>query len=223
MFQVLLLIVPFGLAGAVSPVLLTEQTVLLAGPDGRRAGKRFALGAFLVLVAYIGLLVFFGRAISFPKEPSLDATLDVALGLLLIAISLTIRRGRESPGDHPKEPGREKRKRTLGSRAALGFGAFSMATNFTTLALVLPGAKAIAAGGLDFPERFLLVLILAGLAAAPAWLPVVLTEIAPGPAQRGLSAIGELIQDHGRQLTVVLLGGLGLLLVLRGILHAAGL
>ena len=31
-------VIPLGLGGAVSPVMLTEQTVLLAGPDGGRAG-----------------------------------------------------------------------------------------------------------------------------------------------------------------------------------------
>lgn len=219
MLEVLILIIPFGLAGAVSPVMLTEQTVLLAGSGGRQAGRRFAAGAFLVMVAWIALLVFFGRAISLPQEPSLDATLDLVLGALLILVSLAIRHGRAGGSKKKKKTSRH----SFGPKAAFGFGAFSMATNFTTLALVIPGAKAIAAGSLDLPERAVLVLLLSAIVATPAWLPVALTAVAPGPAQRGLNAIGDFIQDYGRRLTVFLVGGLGLLLVIRGILRIVGL
>ncbi len=217
MLQVLLLIIPFGLAGAVSPMLLTEQTLLLAGPGGRRAARRFAAGVLLVTLFYIGLLVFFGRAISLPKEPSLSATLDIILGLSLVTIALFIRRAGAKPAPQKKPP------RNLGPKAAFGFGAFSMATNFTTLALTVPGAKAIAAGGLVFPERALLVFVLALLVATPAWLPLALTAVAPGPAQRGLNTVGYFIEARGRQATVLLLGGLGLILVLSGILRALSL
>lgn len=220
MFKVLILIIPFGLAGAVSPVMLTEQTILLAGKDGRRVGRRFAAGAFLVMAAWITLLVLFGSAISLPEEPRLDASLDLLIGLLLILAALAIRHGRTG------RPAKEKKKTTrsgFGPRAAFGFGAFAMATNFTTIALVVPGAKAIASGDLDVPERVLLILVLTTIVSTPAWLPVALTEVAPGPAQRGLRAIGEFIQNYGRRLTVILLGALGLLLVVRGILQIAGL
>jgi hypothetical protein len=98
-----------------------------------------------------------------------------------------------------------------------------MATNFTTLALVIPGAKAIAAGDLEIAERAVLVLVLTAIVSTPAWLPVALTVVAPGPARRGLGAIGDFIQNHGRRLTVLLIGLLGLLLVALGLLQIAGL
>ncbi len=221
MLQVLLLIVPFGLAGAVSPVMLTEQTVLLASDGGRRAGRRYAVGAFLVAAVYISLLVLFGQVISLPQEPKLDSTLDMVLGALLVIVALVIHHGRNRAGQHPPRP--KKPPRSFGPNRAFGFGLFSMATNFTTLALLVPGSKLIAAGDLAFPERAVLVLVLAGLAATPAWLPVVLAEIAPGPAQRALGRLGELISNHGRQLIVGLVGGLGLLLFLRGFVNALGL
>ncbi|MEX0620846.1 MAG: GAP family protein [Solirubrobacterales bacterium] len=220
MFEVLILIIPFGLAGAVSPVMLTEQTVLLAGKDGQRVGRRFAAGASLVMAAWITLLVIFGSAISLPEEPRLSASLDLIIGLLLILAALAIRHGRIG------RPTRKKTKTSshgFGPHAALGFGAFAMATNFTTLAFVVPGAKAIAAGGLDVPERAVLVLVLTAIVSTPAWLPVALTKVAPGPGQRVLHAIADFIQTYGRRLTVFLLGALGLLLVVRGALHIAGL
>ena len=57
MLAALAVVIPLGLGGAVSPVMLTEQTVLLAGPDGRRAGVRYAAGVvlttFVIVVAIV--------------------------------------------------------------------------------------------------------------------------------------------------------------------------
>jgi hypothetical protein len=218
MLHVLFLIVPFGLTGAVSPMLLSEQTVLLAGTDGLAVARRFATGAFLVALALISMLVFFGQAISLPREPHISATLDLLLGALLVSIALAIRFGLRSNSEQDKQ---ERPSRSVGPRAALGFGAFSMATNFTTLAIMVPGAKIVAASRLNFAARSLFVLLLALMITAPVWLPLVLRKIAPGPAERGLVRLGNLIESHGRLLTIVLVGGLGVILVLHGLYRVA--
>lgn len=201
--------------------MLTEQTVLLASSGGRRAGRRYAAGAFFVAALYISLLVLFGQVISLPQEPTLDSTLDIFFGTLLVALAFVIHRGRHRAAHRPDKP--KKPRRASGPSRAFGFGLFSMATNFTTLALLVPGSKLIAAGDLAFPERAVLILVLAGLAATPAWLPVALAEVAPGPARRGLGWLDEMIRNHGRQVIVDLVGGLGLLLILRGAINELGL
>jgi hypothetical protein len=214
--QVLGVVVPLGLAGALSPVMLTEQTVLLAGPGGRRAAGRYATGAALVLLAFVGVLVLFGRSIALPLEPHLDATLDLVLGTLLVALAALLRRGR------PREPRRRPPGGAIGPRAALAFGVAAMATNVTTLAPVVPAAKEIAAGDLGLPGRAAAVVVLVGLASAPAWVPVALTAVAPGPAERALRAVAGLIRRRGRRLAVWLLAALGVLLDLRGLLRLLG-
>jgi hypothetical protein len=60
------------------------------------------------------------------------------------------------------------------------------------------------------------------LASTPAWLPVALTAVAPGAAERGLLPIGDLIERRGRLLAVLVVVGLGLLMVVRGILRHLG-
>ena len=57
---------PLGLGSAISPMMFTEQTVLLAGPGGVRASTRYALGAIGTLVVVVGIVVLFGRAVSLP-------------------------------------------------------------------------------------------------------------------------------------------------------------
>jgi hypothetical protein len=85
---VLAVVIPLGLGGAVSPVMLTEQTVLLAGPAGGRAGVGYAAGVVLTTFVIVVAIVLFGRAISLPTEPHLDATLDLVLGLVLVNVAV---------------------------------------------------------------------------------------------------------------------------------------
>ena len=215
-----LLIFPFACAGALSPMMLTEQTVLLATADGRRAATRYAAGAALVLLLFVSLVTLFGRAISLPSEPTLSSSLDIALGLVLLMLAALLvylrKHGLRSPGD----PHRKGRQLSVGLRGALGFGAFSMATNITTLALLVPAAKIIAASGVDRPGRVVLILVVVAIASTPAWLPVALARVAPGPAERTLDWIRDLIEHRGRQLVVLLLVTLGLFLVIRGIIDS---
>lgn len=196
-------------------MLLTEQTVILSGPNGTRTGRLFALGAMGTLLVFVGALVLFGRSISLPKTPHLDATLDVVLGALLIALAvfLHFRRAKKSQAKAPRGG--------MNSRAALTFGMFSMATNFTTLALIVPASKEIATSQIDLAERFVAALVLVVLASIPAWLPLALTAVAPGPANHGLSSLGGFIQRSGRLATVILVALVGAFFLARGILRLA--
>lgn len=216
MATVLALVVPLGLAGALSPVMLTEQTVVLSGPGGLRAGSRYAAGAVLVLVAFVALIVLSGRGVELPARPHLDATLDLVVGAPLLGLAYALHRRVPRPSSEPSRAG-------LGARAALGFGVFSMATNFTTLALVAPAAKEIGASGIPAPEGVADAAVLVALASLPAWAPVALTAAAPAAGARVLGAVNAGIERYGRRLTVALLAGAGAFFVVRGIVRLAGL
>jgi len=179
MLAALAIVIPLGLGGAVSPVMLTEQTVLLAGPDGRRAGLRYAAGVVLTSIVIVLAFVLFGRAISLPTEPHLDASLDLVVGFVLVLVAAVIlglgRRRDESPSaqDDDDRGGNESRQ----SRAAFPFGVFSMATNLTTLALIAAAAKTIsrtnaevAATTLSLPHPYLDGMAEAWIAShRPSW------------------------------------------------------
>jgi threonine/homoserine/homoserine lactone efflux protein len=216
LLHVLALIIPLGFAAAVSPVMLTEQTVVLAGPNGRRSGIFYAIGAVATMAVFIAILLLFGHSISLPKEPHLDSTLDIVVGALLIALGTFIRLRR--PTEKVEKPPRGE----MDARAALAFGVVSMMTNFTTLALVIPAAKEISSSHLNALEGVVVALVLLALSSIPAWVPVALTAIAPGPAERGLHAIRDFIARSGRLATVVLLVLVGAFFVVRGIARLAG-
>jgi Sap, sulfolipid-1-addressing protein len=201
------LLLPLSLGGALSPVMLTEQTALL-GTGGRRVANHYALGAVLTLLVIVILLVFFGHVIALPTEPKLSATLDIVLGLGLLALGCLI----HYLGEHPLRRNRGKREigdatettRSLAGHpeAAFPFGVFSMATNFTTLALVVVAAKEIAAADVDTIERALLILVLVAICSVPAWAPLAATRIAPRTGRRALDGFRRLINDHGRAAVV---------------------
>jgi Sap-like sulfolipid-1-addressing protein len=209
----LAVVLPLGLGGAVSPVMLTEQTVLLAGPGGLRAGTRYAAGVLGTLLVIVGALVLFGRAISLPTQPRLDASLDLVVGgVLLVVVAAVVGLGRRR---HPP-PHARRRRGSLTSRAALPFGVFSMATNLTTLALVVPAAKEISSAEGAFAGRLVLIVVLVGLAGIPAWAPVFLTRAAPDAGHRALAAVGDWIERRGHDAIVVLLIAASLFFLARG-------
>ena len=198
--------------------------MLLAGPDGDRAGVRYAAGVILTTFVIVVAIVLLGRAISLPTEPQLDATLDLVIGLVLVNVAVLVlvsgrrrsasrsRRG----GDDPDASGSRQ------VRAAFAFGVFAMATNFTTLALMAPAAKEISRTDVEIAAEAVLVLVLVGLVSMPAWVPVALTRVAPGPTQRGLAAVRDQIARRGRGFTVGLLSAAGLFFIARGLLRLLG-
>ena len=165
----LAVVIPLGLGGAISPVMLTEQTVLLAGPDGARAGVRYAAGVVLTTLVIVVAIVLFGRAIALPTEPRLDATLDLVFGLVLVNLAaLVLVSGRRRSG-WPSRKGRDDRgaSGSRQARAAFAFGVFAMATNFTTLALIAPAAKEISRADAEIAAAPVLVV----LVLSSAWFP----------------------------------------------------
>jgi hypothetical protein len=214
----LALVLPLGLGGAISPVMLTEQTVLLAGAGGIRAGTFYAVGVLGTLLVIVGAIVLFGQAISLPTEPRLDASLDLVVGGVLLAIAAVVTAlGRRRPSRSTHHL-----RHSLTGEAALPFGVFSMATNFTTLALVVPAAKEISSTEGALPGRLVLIVLLVALAGIPAWAPLVLTRAAPDSGHRVLTAVGDWTERHGRQASVVLLSVAALFFLARGTTRLLG-
>ena len=205
----LFLILPFALAGALSPLMLTQQTLLLSAPRGKHAALHYAAGAGAVLLIFLLLLIFFGQIISLPREPSLSARADIALGLGLVFLAPVIILFRRQERAAPKQI-------SLGAKGALGFGSFSMATNFTTLALMIPAAKMIAAGEHVFFERVLFAVFVMILASSPAWFPLALSGLSS--AELLLGKLGDFIGSHTREVLGAACLLLGLFLLFKGFL-----
>jgi threonine/homoserine/homoserine lactone efflux protein len=215
--QLLFAVVPLGLAASVSPVMLTEQTVLLASRGGRRTGLLYAAGAAAVIASLVGAILVVGRSLSLPSTPHLDASLDLCIGGLLIALAVVLHRWR------PRLRGAGRRSHgPMTPPAALAFGVLSMVTNVTTLALVVPAAKDIAASHLQTWQHLTAAAFLVALACLPAWAPVALESAAPETAGRLLDRVERFIHRRGRQLVLLLIAGVGVVLLVRGAIRMIG-
>ena len=218
MLHLLFVLVPLGLASSVSPVMLTEQTVLLATPGGLRTGRLYAAGTATVLVVLVGGIVLLGQSLALPAAPHLDASLDLVVGGLLVALALVLRRCWNT-----ERSAQQRVRQRMSWPAAYAFGVFSMATNITTLALVVPASKEIAASPVAGWEGVLAAGLLVAIACLPAWGPLALAWAAPGTAGTLLDRLDRLIHRHGRQMVIVLVAAAGAFLLVRGVVRLAGL
>jgi threonine/homoserine/homoserine lactone efflux protein len=210
-------LVPLSLAASVSPVMLTEQTVLLAGRGGRRTGLLYAAGAAVVLAALVGAVLVVGRSLSLPSTPHLDASLDLCVGGLLVGLVVVLYL--RSP--RPRVAGGRSHDR-MSPPTAFAFGVFSMGTNVTTLALVVPAAKDIAASQLQTWQHLIAAALLVVVACLPAWGPVALEAAAPETAGGLLDRLEGFIRRRGRLLVLLLIAAAGVVLLARGTIRIIG-
>lgn len=203
-------------------MVLTEQTVLLTTAGGRRTASIYVVGAVLVLTVYVSLLLLFGNLISFPAHESFSASVDLGLGIALLLFASFLRhRGKVKAARRVEKKEKKEARIAVGPVQAFGFGLLGMATNVTTLAALVPAAKIISDGDLALTDNAVLGLIVVVIASIPAWVPVVLTLIAPGPADRFLEALGDFFHRRGRLILVLIFGLLGLYLIVAGLLKLA--
>lgn len=205
------ILVPVSLAAAVSPMMFSEQLLLLGGRDGRTAARRFALGALGVVLLVVAVVMTVGAGLSLPRALRLSAGLDVTLGALLLVLAVVVHRRGER---RPRPSGSESGSAPRGARAAFAFGVFSMATNVTTLPLLVVGSKDVAASGVPVLGAAVALGLLVCGASAPAVVPLVL-DLLPG-GRRVLEQVAGLLARHSRAIAVVVLAGAGLLFVVKG-------
>ena len=214
----LAIIVPLGVAGAISPVMLAEQTLLLARRDGRRTGSLYAAGAVVTLLVIVVSMVILGSAFELPTEPRLSESLDLAVGAVLLGLAGLVLALRS----HRHVPSTTRRTHPRVAHAALPFGVFSMATNVTTLALMVPAAKVIASADVGLAGSALLVGVLVSIASVPAWGPVALTMVAPEVGEAALDAVHHLITRWGPTVLIGASAGAGFFFVTRGAVRLLG-
>ena len=142
-----------------------------------------------------------GLGIGIPELIILSVLLIVPVAIALVALRLSVR---------------AKRLNYPSTGAYLRAAPRSDAERQDAADLVLKGLV-FCVLGLLFPP-----FVLVGLVSMPAWVPLVLTRVAPGPSQRGLAALRDQIARRGRGFTVGLLSAAGLFFTGRGLIRLLG-
>ena len=214
LFGVLL---PLALGAAISPTMLAAIVLVLSGRHGRARAVVFTIGNVLVLTAVgIGGLILFQRATehaSSGNTSAASAAIDVVLGAVLIV--LAARMVLRHHDDNVKHPGGGDDQLHL--RRYFIFGVGMMVVNVSTLVLFIAATKEIAVAHVSDADRAVALAFLVVVASVTAWLPTLLTFLAPQASQRVLGKIGDYAKRHGRQVGGVIVAAIGVYLIVKGI------
>jgi cytochrome c biogenesis protein CcdA len=137
--------------------------------------------ATLIVVSTIGVLV---GDTGFSTRETLQAAINIAFGVLLIAVGL---RALLRP-PRPKAPKADARPPSV--RGSLLAGVGGMASNVTTFALYIPALALIAGSGLPLRQQGVAALIIVVITLMVAWMPLVLAVAVPGASSRLLPWLG---------------------------------
>jgi len=210
-------VLPLALGAAVSPTILTVAVVVLSGAHGRARMLVFAAANVLVLsaIGIVGLFVFTHSAGSGPRpqQKSADAAINAVIGLILLILGFRSLLKRPNAAEQEEKP-------TSSSDPNLPrfmlLGVVMMLSNFTTLALFLPADKDIALAHAETVQRALVFAGLIVVATAAAWLPLLLTCLAPNASRPALKAVYRFTTDYRRQISVVVCFAFGAYLLVKG-------
>jgi len=208
-------VILIGLGAAVSPVAIMILLSIMVKKNARRNSLLFLAGFTVVLVAIgiVGLLVF-GAGDAGRHPASFDGWIDIALGLICVALipyAWKKKPRQQKPEDEGMKPWR-----------AFTLGSIAMFINTSTFVLYVSGTHAIAQAkgitGLDEGVAFV-VLTLATLISL--LVPIAIYQIFPGRSEKLMDALGAWLARHSKIITVVILLIFAVFLLWKGISQVA--
>ena len=165
----------FALLASISPTALVVMAVFLGSESPRRLAMTFAAGAVMMTVSAGVASLFILRAVGLNLSVNHDPRYGLRLGLGVLALASAIvvsRRGRDRPAPpEPDEPGGGVVGRLVAKttpRAAFAAGLILFAPSVTFLAAV----QVIASANTGILLTLTGLLIVIGLSAVAAWLPL---------------------------------------------------
>ena len=212
-------VLPLALGAAVSPTALAAAVVVMASrtrPVAR--GAMFVLGfvGVLAVFTFLGLTVLAQATPHVtPASRRISGTVDLVLGIVLLAFGLRELLLRATPSPDPAADTRAPKG--TGLTAALALGAVLMLTNFTSLVLYLPALQDVHRAPTTGSTKALVVAVLFGFTALPVLVPFVGRIVAPGATGRALAHLGGFMTEHRRGVTVIVAGVFGTYLLVRGL------
>jgi hypothetical protein len=198
--QVLPLVLPLSLGAAVSPTLLTIVLLILAGKvDRKPRAWAFATGVALVAAVAIALfatvLANVQLGSSHPSDSSRIVHGVLAGALVALGIHALVRE--EPNGPHPSRA--QQRMADAHPRMFLGIGAVAMASNFSSLVLMVAATHEITKD-LHGADQLPLLAFLFLCAVAPVLIPTLAATLMGSRADPTLDRLNRFTTAHSRQI-----------------------
>ena len=224
MLGLLLQVLPLAIAAAVSPTVFAAAVLILSSPyhPKTKAMAMLAGGAVPFIVIGLGLIRLFQRLqVRLPpfRIPVLSARLDIAFGLVLIAVAIRLllkmptvaERGSSQAAGAARSPDAHVLR-------FFAFGVWSMGTDLTTIALFVPAAHAIAGASVPVVGKIAVFVLVVAVILTPILAPLIVAFVAPDDVERVLVPIGGFARKHTRDAVLVLVAVFGAYLLTRGVL-----
>lgn len=205
-------VLPAAAAVALSPIPIVAVVLMLDSARARVNGPAFALGWVGGLTAVSVVVVAVAGGSSDPDSAAATGVngVQVAIGLLFLAMASRQWRKRPKKGEAPEMPGWMGAIDSFSPVKALGLGVALSAANPKNLALTLAASASIAQAGLDASGETVAVAAFVVIGSVTVVGSVSAFLVAPHRAARPLGAVRQFMADNNATIMMVILLILGL-------------
>ena len=205
MGSLLAIVVPLALGAAISPTLFALEVLVLSGRH-HPVARAWALagGAAAILIAFSALgLTLLQNLHSGHNRSSVDASIDLAAGVLLTLLAARALLPRKTPAESHHDRTR-RRLADMPTILFVGVGGLGMLVNFSTLLLFFPALHKISRSSVSLAGKGATWLILVVITLLPVLIPVMLVVILGPRASPLLDRLNTFVGGHSRQITVTI-------------------
>jgi hypothetical protein len=220
-----------AIAAAVYPTLLAIVIIVLGRPQPVRLLGAFLAGAMLVSVT-VGLVILFALkdsgAVDTSSHRSVSPAVDVAVGLISLAVAVGLATGRDKPfaerrrarkeakADPSAEPRDPWTTRLMSRDSLLIAFALGVVLDLPSV-FYLEALKEIAKASHPTSVDVLLVVVFNVVMFAALEVPLVAYILEPERSAAAVNRINAWLSGHMRQIGIVVAGALGLYLFVSGL------
>ena len=169
-------VLPLAVGIAISPIPIIAAVLMLLSPRARTTSLAFLVG--WVLGIGVAVVVFTWLSSVLPEQDSsgsspVSGVIKIALGGLLLLLSIKQWRGRPADGAKPELPKWMAAIDSMTAGKALGLAFLLAAVNPKNLLLAISAAVIIGGAGLSLGQSIVVIVIFVVLAASTVLVPVV--------------------------------------------------
>jgi len=197
---------PLALGAACSPTILLVQMLVLTHGTARLARAwLYTLGAFVMTGVWMafGIVAFNAaahRSAPSPEARATSAVIHLVAAALLLALALKNFYAPDSEVADDKV-GTDDEQAHYGKAFLLGIGL--MASNLTTVVLLLPATHDVAVSRADLAAKAVVCTVLALAAILPALLPPLLVTVGGEGGRRKLDQLAAWMHEHQHRISAV--------------------
>lgn len=204
-------ILPLALGGAVSPVLLLVQLATLASRSHPIARSLIVLGANALVVAVVVVVVVVGdHRTTMGATPGgtgdvVGAWIRIVLAVLLLAtaVRLLLVGDKDTHDDSHDDQAAGTSAEPLRALRFFLLGVGSMASNATTLVLLIPAVHTVATAGLRGSQELSLYVSISAIVLLPSYLPLLGLGALGKRGPAALSTLSTWLRRHNRAVQIV--------------------